>query len=200
MKDRIALLDMDGTIADYDSAMNDALATLRSPGEPVFERGLFPDWIEARRTLIAMQPGFWRNLRPLPLGFSIVDVLMSLDFRITVLTKGPNRKPGAWSEKVEWCREYLPGVPVTITEDKSHTYGKLLVDDWPPYVMGWLGNRPRGIVIMPAQSWNEGADAQSPNIFRYDGSNPLVLRRVLEAVAARRSGETLDLQAIIATV
>lgn len=39
MKDRIALLDMDGTIADYDSAMNDALATLRSPGEPVFERG-----------------------------------------------------------------------------------------------------------------------------------------------------------------
>tara|TARA_Y100000310_G_C20512920_1_gene729762 strand:+ start:436 stop:588 length:153 start_codon:yes stop_codon:yes gene_type:complete len=43
---------------------------------------------------------------------------------------------------------------MTITEDKGIVYGKVLVDDYPCYIKRWLENRPRGLVIMPAHSYN----------------------------------------------
>ena len=196
MRDIIALVDMDGTIADYDGAMLRGLDALKDPSEPEYghlPHGAFPAWIEARRRVIALQPGFWRTLPRLPLGFAVVEMLETLEFVVSILTKGPSNKPAAWSEKVEWCREHLPGTQITITEDKSNTYGRVLVDDWPPYFMGWLRHRPRGIVIVPAQPWNVDAESLSPNIFRYDGTNPEVLRRILEAVAARPTGEGINL-------
>jgi hypothetical protein len=84
-----------------------------------------------------------------------------------ILTKGPYNATSAWTEKVQWCREHIYYVPITITEDKSLVYGKVLVDDWPPYVTQWLEWRPRGLVIMPDQPWNQ--DFIHPNVFRYRG-------------------------------
>ena len=195
---RIALVDMDGTLADYDFAMAKALEELRDPSEPdrSREHGTFPAWIEARRQLIGLKPGFWRNLPKLPLGFDILDRLEKHGFVVSVITKGPSTKPMAWSEKLEWCREHLPGKQVTITEDKSHTYGRILVDDWTPYFMGWLRFRPRGIVIVPAQPWNVDAESLSPNIYRYDGSEPHILDSILDAVSKREDGESINLDEI----
>lgn len=203
MTTKIALLDLDGTVADYDGAMSRALDALKDPSEPEYRHiahSGFPAWIEARRRLVSMQPGFWRNLPRLPLGFSVVDALDTLGFDVTVLSKGPETKPLAWSEKMEWCREHLPGKRVTITEDKSNTYGRVLVDDWPAYFMGWLRHRPRGIVIVPAQPWNVDAESLSPNIYRYDGTNPTTLLRILEAVANRKAEEVIDLPRIRASI
>lgn len=189
----IALVDLDGTLANYHLAMQKALALLEAPGEPPYEDGLEPEWIRARRHLIATQAGFWRNLPPIPLGFEILNMVRRVNFSVTVLTKGPANKPVAWAEKVDWCRNYLPDTPVTITEDKSHTYGSILVDDWPPYVSGWLAHRPRGIVIVPAQPWNVEVEQLSPRIFRYDGSNPDRLLQILRVVYRRAPGEAADL-------
>jgi FMN phosphatase YigB (HAD superfamily) len=203
MSERVALVDMDGTLVDYDSVMRRELEALRSPGEPVFEtspEGGYPDWIEARRRLISLRPGFWRGLPKLQVGFDVVLSLEALGFCIHVLTKGPSHKPAAWSEKVEWCREHLPSALVTVTEDKSIAYGRVLVDDWPPYFEAWLEHRPRGIVIVPAHPWNEGCEKFAPgNIYRYDRSDPRPLHRILKAVRARRSGEAIDLDAILAS-
>ena len=55
-----------------------------------------------------------------------------------------------------------------MTQDKSFTYGRVLVDDWPDYVTSWLEHRPRGLVVMPAHPWN--VDFNHPNVIRYDGS------------------------------
>jgi len=190
MGDMIGLVDMDGTVADLDSAMQKGLAKLASPGEPTFTHGDdLPDWMEARRRLVMMQPGFWRNLHRLELGFEIVQCLEHHDFNIHVLTKGPSNKPLAWSEKVEWCREHLPQANVTITEDKSHYYGKTLVDDWLPYGLPWLKHRKRGLLIVPAQPWNVDAETLHPNIFRYDGSNKARLRAVVKAAKDRQDKE-----------
>src|SRR3990167_8256768 len=144
-RELVALLDMDGTLADYDGAMKRELAKLASPDENPFEHGdNLPDWIEARRTVVSRVPGFWRNLEKLEVGFEIVHLLEAAGFSLQVLTKGPSSKSLAWAEKLEWCREHIPQAGVTITEDKSRTWGKILVDDWTPYFMKWLGNRPRG--------------------------------------------------------
>lgn len=163
----IALVDLDGTLANYHGAITEELARLRSPGEPEVsqEHDSEEPWLEARKHLIRSQPGFWRNLQPLPDGFFIYAKLQRLGFNVQILTKGPFRQPGAWSEKVVWCRDHVPGASVTITEDKGNVYGRVLVDDYPKYIEKWLKWRPRGLVIMPDRLWNRGY-AHS-NVFRY---------------------------------
>jgi 5'(3')-deoxyribonucleotidase len=192
--DRIALIDLDGTVADYDRAMRAAMDSLRAPSEPSSEtpRDGEPAHIEARRKLIQQKPGFWRNLAPLASGFDVVEELRVLGFELHVLTKGPRSSPNAWSEKVEWCGEHLPDASVTVTGDKSLVYGRVLVDDFPPYFTKWLAVRPRGLVVCVAHPWNVeyavGGAAQHPNVLRYGGPDDrLELRRRLACAYERES-------------
>lgn len=192
--DKVALIDLDGTVADYDAAMGRYMRLLQSPGETAYTDrlsnldggGKEPSHIEARRKLVQQLPGFWRYLPRLALGFEIVDELRTLGFDLHVLTKGPKKTPSAWSEKVEWCQEHLPDVSVTVGSDKSLVYGRVLVDDWPEYFEKWLDVRPRGLVVCVAHPWN--ADCIDPRVFRYDGTNREELRRRLTAAYERQSG------------
>lgn len=179
----VALLDMDGTVADYDGQLRADLLQMAAPGEEVPEGylGNLPPHMEARIKVIRRQPGWWRGLPKLLVGFQIVSALRHLNFSLHVLTKGPQSATSAWTEKVEWCKEHLPDAQVTITQDKSLAYGRVLVDDWPPYVNGWLRWRPRGLVVLPAHPWN--SDFSHPNAIRYRGSedDELLISRLKEA-------------------
>lgn len=169
----IALVDMDGTIADFDMAMQRDLAPLASPNDPDLNHSPDdagePPWLKARKKLIKNQPNWWRNLARMELNFHVVDLMQDMSFDIHILTKGPWRTTSAWSQKVEWCREHVPYASVHITEDKGLMYGKILMDDWPPYIERWLQWRPRGLVIMPAQRWNK--DFSHPNVVRWERWN-----------------------------
>jgi 5'-nucleotidase len=177
----VALIDMDGTLCDYQGQLTRDLATLGCPTDPVVAEGDdTPTWLRARETLVRRQPGWWRNLPRLERGFDVLAELRALSFEIHVLTKGPLGTPSAWTEKLEWCQQHLPGVPVTITMDKGLVYGKVLVDDYPAYVERWLTWRPRGLVIVPAQPWNEGFSHR--NAIRYDGRNLAEIRAALHRV------------------
>jgi len=170
----VALVDLDGTLCDFDLAMKEALERLRSPLEDSkLDEFAYEDvpHIKARRRLIKSQPGFWRNLPVLPLGFDILDMLQELGFRPHILSKGPFHVAAAWGEKVEWCRAHVPHLPIILSEDKGLVYGKTLVDDWPPYFERWLTWRPRGLVVIPAQPWNEKWINEGANWVRYDGTN-----------------------------
>ena len=165
----IALVDLDGTLADFDSAMEQRLSVLRSPDEPSHppEAGWknLPDWLEARRALVKSSPGFWTSLPRITDGFAVLEKIQQAGFETHILTKGPFSSPNAWTEKVSWARVHAPDIPVTITEDKGLIYGRVLFDDWPPYIERWLEWRPRGLVVMLDQPWNQGFD--HPNVFRY---------------------------------
>jgi len=177
MKDiirKIALFDMDGTLADYDGQLLKDLQKIASPIEPSidgFDIHKGGGYLEARRHMITSQVGWWLKLKKFQLGFDIIELCKSIGYEIVVLTKGPSTKYNAWSEKVEWCnkylKEYIKGV--TITNDKGLVYGKVLVDDFPDYIISWLNHRPRGLVIMPAHPFNESF--KHPNVVRYDGTN-----------------------------
>lgn len=163
--DKVALIDMDGTLALYDFALFKALEELRSPNDPeVSLHGHHPPWLRNRIKLIRQQPGFWRNLEKDELGFMTLDLLKELEYSLMVLTKGPVTTTSAWTEKREWCHEHLPGVPVTVTENKGLVYGKVLFDDYPPYIQAWLKWRPRGKVIMTHHAWNQ--DFEHERVFR----------------------------------
>lgn len=165
----IFLIDLDGTLADFDGAMTAGLATLMSPNEKLpTEDAAWSEaepWVKARRDLIKRQPGFWRNLAPIPEGFAVLEMAKRLKLQPMVLTKGPFHTTGAWTEKVDWCRAHIPDVPVTISEDKGLVYGRVLFDDWPSYALRWLEWRPRGLVVMLEHPWNR--EFHHPNVFRY---------------------------------
>jgi 5'-nucleotidase len=155
---RIALFDMDGTLADYEAALLRDLERMRSPYEPPLQ--LSPDhdevsWIAARIQAIKRTPGWWENLPRLHSGFQLLALCQEIGFQIHILTKGPRTSHNAWTEKLLWCQQHIdPGVNVTITFDKSLVYGRVLVDDYPPYVDAWLAHRPRGIAVMPETQYN----------------------------------------------
>lgn len=193
MEDKVALIDLDGTVADYDKAMSRAMMKIQHPSEEPYLSRLSDKmeeerpYVKERRWLIQRQPGFWRNLERLKLGFDIVDELRALQFSLHVLTKGPTSTPNAWGEKVEWCKEHIPDAIVTVAGDKSLVYGRVLVDDWPPYFLKWLEVRPRGLVVCVEHSWNK--DVNHPNVFHYNGSNRADLRMRLLQAYERESGK-----------
>ncbi len=179
----IALFDLDGTLADYDGQMRRDLRRLQRPGEaehPLHDSNS-PNHIDARIELIKAQTGWWLNLPRLSLGFDILRVAQELGFQVQILTKGPHNTPSAWSEKVQWCHRHIGRwVKVTVTEDKNLVYGKILVDDTPEYLLGWLEYHAGGWGIVPAQPANEGF--VHPRVIRYDGINLNKVRRKMQSM------------------
>jgi 5'-nucleotidase len=171
----IAQIDMDGTLADYDGEMVKVLNRIRHPSEPEFDLGYKSllegnQWLRDRMLLVMSDDSFWDRLPRFKLGWDVFGVLKEQGWDIRVLTKGPWCNPRAWGRKVTWCLaqpECLDNI--TVTMDKSQVYGRVLVDDWPSYITGWLENRPRGLAVMPAGKHNEGFS--HPSVVRYDGSN-----------------------------
>lgn len=170
----IALIDIDSTLANYDEAICRDMAKIASPNDPPYvphARNQEP-FFEAREDLIRRQPGWWLNLDPIEANFKMVDFLQETGFCLHILTKDPASKPLAWKEKVEWVNKYvsnryISSVQITVTQDKSLVYGRVLFDDFPPYCERWLKYRPRGLVIMPTHSGNK--DFIHPNVVKYDG-------------------------------
>ena len=156
----IALIDMDGTIADFDKAMLREMKKIASPSEDPKFWGRDGDRLlhmRARREMVMKMPGFYRNLEPIESGMRLYRFIVKTGFQPHILSKGPNYAPNAWTEKLEWCQQHLPEkTPVNICQFKEMVYGRVLVDDWIPYVQKWLAARPRGTVILPSRPWNKG--------------------------------------------
>ncbi len=193
----IALFDLDGSLADYDGAMIRDLETLRSPAEPpitvenVWSMDKQPH-IRERMRLIKQQPGWWLDLEPIPRGMAVLNLCRSLGFDIHILTKGPKRHSNAWAEKVQWCQRYLgQDVDVHVTSDKGMVYGKLLYDDYPDYMLGWLQHRPRGLGIMPITLHNR--EFTHPNVVRWDGIHLDAVANAIRAAKDRKPGAELVL-------
>jgi 5'-nucleotidase len=192
----VALFDLDGTLADHNGELHRRLERMRSPAESPdvpFEpaREAAPGYLRERTKAIRGNPGFWINLRPIRAGFEILEAAHRLGFQIEILSKGPRHSPIAWMEKLQWCDRHLADYPhqVTITMDKGLVYGKLLVDDYPEYVLRWLRWRKRGMVILPDQPWNQGFE--HPQVYRYTGDKGEMVA-VLERVMARARAAVPD--------
>ncbi len=171
--ENIALFDMDGTLCDYAKGLSEALERLRSPEEPpcTFPLGDdTPGYIRSRADLIRASEYWWEHLPKFPLGWDVLTVAQRLDYRIMILTQGPRKNPASWSGKKKWIDEHLGSdFDITITRDKGLVYGKVLVDDHPPYIERWLQWRKRGLVIMPANELNTSFTHKQ--VICYDGTN-----------------------------
>ncbi len=194
--ENICLFDMDGTIVDFDSQMHEDLEKMRNPDEPIIDpwNRKYP-YMQARKYAIMCQAGWWKKLKPIVSGITLLNEAIKIGFKVHILTKGPVLRPEAWKEKVEWCQENLnlkeDRIKMTITELKGLVYGKVLVDDFPPYVKKWLEYRPRGLVVMPACNYNE--KFSHPNVIKYTPENLEYVLSCMQKVLERKSGEELKL-------
>ncbi len=193
MYDNIALVDLDGTLADYAGTLLKDLQTLASPEEPEITNVYdMPDWLYERSKLIKKQPEWWYNLPRIEEGFKVLKLIQDLDFITEILTKGPRRTHNAWSEKLRWCqKEIHDDTNVTITFRKGLVYGKVLFDDFPEYMLEWLEWRKNGLGIMLKNPFNEGF--KHKNVIMFDGTNLDEVKRALVIAKQRVRGEELKL-------
>ena len=199
MADQIAWFDMDGSLFDYDGHLRKSLLKLAAPGEHPSLTNLnlweaedkYPH-LKARMELIKCVPGWWKDMPPLESGFKVFRMAQSVGFDCRILTKGPRRNPNAWMEKVECCQHHLgEKIDIAIVSSKGEVYGRVLYDDYPPYMSAWLQNRPRGLGIMPVTESNKGF--VHPNLVKFDGSNLDEVERALRVAWDRKSKEPLML-------
>jgi FMN phosphatase YigB (HAD superfamily) len=186
--DKVALVDMDGTLCDFRGALDRDLArVLNGRGEEVKVPACVKQEIE---WLIRRTPGWYLNLKPLQLGFDILRMLQEIGFRINILTKSSFESNNAWSEKPQWIQQHLPrDIEMTVTMNKSRYYGRVLVDDYPSHFLRWMDRRPRGIVVMPVQAWNKDT-SRRPNLYPVSSGEDLEkIRPVLEEAFERKGGE-----------
>lgn len=172
---KIALFDMDGTLVDYHNVLKNDMIKLMSPTEKIsdFECNLSaPNYLYERKMLITSQSGWWENLPKKSEGWDILQECINIGYEIMILTKGPDDRSNAWGEKVRWINKHIPDLKnITITTDKSIVYGRVLVDDYPDYIMGWLSHRPRGLVIMPKSNLTDFMSNKPNNVLIYDKSS-----------------------------
>jgi len=189
--DIICLFDMDNTLFDYEGQMRADLAKIASPNDPDFStinlwaEGDTNPWLEARMDLIKKQPGWWRDLPPICSGFDLLLMAQQIGFCCKILTKGPRRKSVAWMEKVDCIDKHFgPDMEVDlVSKSKRGVYGRVLVDDYGPYMDAWLETRPRGLGIMPAMPYNE--DYCNPNVIRYTVDNKSEVEAAMRAAFKR---------------
>jgi len=189
----IALVDLDGTLIDFEGALNEDYDKMRSVDDlplNTWDRKNRPPYVEARIDAICARKDWWENLSWRKTGKELIHLFIKYDFRIMVLTQGPKDNPEAWSGKLAWCIKNLPyEVDVTITRDKGIVYGKVLADDYPKYIEAWLAHRPRGKVIMPSHDYNK--DFVHPQVSRYEdniGSFQMI-EKLIEGIRKDFKGE-----------
>lgn len=199
--DNIALFDLDGSLANYEKSMLKALDDLRGPEESpclnIWESEN-QSHIKARKDLISLVPGFWINLEPLEAGFAVLDAARLIGYTPVILTKTPQFKSIASKEKHEWILKYIGEEShFNLTTSKGLVYGKVLFDDYGPYMESWLKYRPRGLGIMPAAEHNK--NFKHSNVIRYDMENMSNLEevtRLLELAYKRSPKETFFIESV----
>ncbi len=182
--DKIALFDMDGTLCDYEGAIERDYNLTKSPGDPPYshDNKQYP-YLKKRIDYIRNSPGWWLSLNKFKLGWDILKISKDLGFETHILTQGPLGSQNAWTEKLQWIQKYVGDVDITITRNKGLIYGTFLVDDYPPYIEKWLKWRPRGKVIMPVHNYNK--DFICDNVIPYDGTNKKVVKKMLKTLYER---------------
>jgi hypothetical protein len=123
-------VDMDGTLADFDSHYHACF-------------GVWPNKLEDNVDwdLVRKRPHFYRDIPIFPETMKLWNRLKL--YEPVILTGIPDSVPEAAENKMAWGRKHLPGAKVICCPAKEKYLhaagGALLVDDWEKYMHLWTG-------------------------------------------------------------
>ena len=140
-------LDMDGVVADWETAIADIL------GYKLVEGDRWPD--QDWRKIIQFQR-IYRDLPLLPWAREFVDeaskIALAANYAVRFLTAVPRRNdfPYAFEDKVHWANKHFPTIPVWFgpySQDKQKRAapGQVLVDDRMTNINEWIAQNGIGI-------------------------------------------------------
>lgn len=131
-------IDLDGCLADFESACNAA--------------GLPPSKFK-------LVPGVYRTLPLIDGAQAAVQRILDAGFEVFILSKCPSKNTGCATEKIEWVHEFFPqlGDYIILTPDKGcvGTGRDFLIDDHPEWANA---NNFRGTIIHFKGDWNDAYD------------------------------------------
>jgi 5'(3')-deoxyribonucleotidase len=109
---KVIYIDMDGTIADFNSAVG---REVKSVTEKCPE---------------SLEKGFYRNMKVIT-GAKQAVALLEEHFDVYIATKPKSGNPHCLEEKMEWVREHFPSLAskVFFTPNKNILQGHMLIDD-----------------------------------------------------------------------
>ena len=140
-------LDMDGVVADWETAIADIL------GYKLVEGDRWPD--QDWRKIIQFQR-VYRDIPLLPWALEFVDeackIARAANYAVRFLTAVPRRNdfPYAFEDKVHWANKHFPTIPVWFgpySQDKQKRAapGQVLVDDRMTNINEWIAQNGIGI-------------------------------------------------------
>ena len=140
-------LDMDGVVADWETAIADIL------GYRLIEGDRWPD--QDWRKIIQFQR-VYRDIPLLPWALEFVDeaceIARAANYAVKFLTAVPRRNdfPYAFEDKVHWANKHFPTIPVWFgpySQDKQKRAapGQVLVDDRMTNINEWIAQNGIGI-------------------------------------------------------
>jgi len=132
----VVLLDMDGTVVDWDSGFRKAWAnrsTIDRTRSYAMEECV-PEEFKDEAKKIMMAPGFFRHLPPFPNAVQKVKSMEHAGFQIWFCTSPLLGNPTCCQEKLEWIQEHFGEEyvkRVILCQDKTTVRGDILIDDKP---------------------------------------------------------------------
>ncbi len=134
MNRKVILVDMDNTIADFESAMEAEIQTRHPEVKWVRDREdqECPEEFEDKFRAIMCEKGFFRSFKPLPGAVEALHKLQKMGHHVRLCTAPLREYQHCVPEKYAWVEEHLGRQwirNIIITKDKTMVRGDYLVDD-----------------------------------------------------------------------
>jgi len=132
----VVLLDMDGTVVDWDSGFRQAWAnrSVIDRTKSYAMEDCVPAEFREEAKQVMMSPGFFRHLPAFPNAIKEVIKMEQAGFQIWFCTSPLLGHPTCCQEKLEWIQEHFGEEyvkRVILCQDKTTVRGDILVDDKP---------------------------------------------------------------------
>ncbi len=131
--------DMDGVLADFDKGIQELDGV-----EIVDQASRDEERTNRMWDAVKNKAHFYLNLDPIQEGLQLFQILYKeCPNDVEILSAQPAARRNiltAEQDKRDWCKKYLPKIPVNITyrrEKKNYAKGNILIDDYQSNVDAW---------------------------------------------------------------
>jgi 5'(3')-deoxyribonucleotidase len=149
-------LDMDGVLADFNTA---ARTYLKATPQEEHEAEQNGRWPEHKWRSLVDAPNFYRHLPKMPKADELVKLAyrfkneLGWDLRILTAIPTNNEVPDVFQDKFDWMAEYYPGIrlcfgPYSTDKHRHARPGDILVDDRESNCREWTQAGQRAVRVL----------------------------------------------------
>jgi hypothetical protein len=161
----VALVDVDGVLADFVGGLADAVPgvdALRNPTTYDYFASLEPEVRLAAFDVLG-DAAFWRDLRPIPGALDVLANLRGVADDVWLVTSPWRGCPGWERARRAWVDAHIGAdIKMMATWDKYKVPGDVFFDDNPNHVEAWMLAYPGRVAFLVDQPYNR--DAVLPRI------------------------------------